>query len=98
MIGRSSARQASSKAATISSAPSLLRGPKRGSPIASCRSISNRTASHGRRMKLLSARREDPEVEIEDHRGIIALTDAQGKVGAGPVLGCDHAQAQRADI
>src|SRR3984957_5091545 len=98
MMGRSSARQAASKASTISSAPSLLRGPKRGSPIACCRSISRRTASHGRRMKILSARREDPEVEIKDHGGIIVLADAQGKVRAGTVLGRRHPQAQSADV
>src|SRR6202020_2535646 len=98
MIGRLSARQAASSAATLASASGLLRGPKTGSAIACCRSISRRAASQGSRMKLLSTRREDPIVKVENDARIIGLALTQGEVRAGTVLGRHGAQAQGADI
>src|SRR6202044_4269441 len=85
-------------AAIFASAPKLLRAQKRGSSIASCMSMTMRTASAGKRMGSRPSRRKRPIVEFERHVRLIALALAQGKVGAGAVLGRDSAQSQRPDI
>ena len=68
MIGNPSARQAAISAAIFASAPGLLRGPQRGSSIASCMSITISAASAGKRMGSRPSRDQRPIVEVEQGR------------------------------